>query len=142
MSNIRGGNRHRKAKNNRNNQSSNRELRLKTQSESEYAFVTKMLGNNRVEVNSCDGKTRLGNICGKMRNKVFINVGDLVLLDLREFQDSKAEVVHKYHPDEVRQLRIQGHIAAHQIAGGSGGGNTTNLDDNKEEEIPFDFETI
>merc|ERR1712178_38918 len=57
-----------------------------------------------------DGKERLCNIRGKMRKKVWIGVGDIVLLGLRDFQDEKADVIQKYKPDEARRLKAQGHI--------------------------------
>lgn len=68
----------------------------------EYAQVLKMLGNGRVEAQCFDGTKRLAHIRGKMRKKVWINQGDIVLLSLRDFQDDKADVIVKYTPDEVR----------------------------------------
>ena len=40
--------------------------------------------------------------------QVWVNVGDIVLLGLRDFQDTKADVILKYMPDEARQLQKQG----------------------------------
>lgn len=60
-----------------------------------------MLGNGRVEAQCFDGTKRLAHIRGKMRKKVWINQGDIVLLSLRDFQDDKADVIVKYTPDEV-----------------------------------------
>jgi len=37
--------------------------------------------------------------------KVWINVGDIILLSVREFQDDKADVIHKYNNDEIRALK-------------------------------------
>jgi len=76
----------------------------------EYAQATKMLGNGRVEVVCFDGVKRMATIRGKMRKKVWVNVGDIVLLGLRDFQDAKADVILKYMPDEARQLQKQGEI--------------------------------
>ena len=49
-----------------------------------------MLGNGRLEAFCFDGKTRLCHIRGKMRKRIWIGVGDFILLALREFQDRKA----------------------------------------------------
>lgn len=86
-----------------------RELILKEEGQ-EYAQCTKMLGNGRIEVACFDGVKRLATIRGKMRKKVWVNVGDIVLLGLRDFQDTKADVILKYMPDEARQLQKQGEI--------------------------------
>jgi translation initiation factor 1A len=56
----------------------------------EYAQVTRMLGNGRLEAFCFDGVNRLCHIRGKLRKRVWIGVGDIVLLGLREFQDQKC----------------------------------------------------
>merc|ERR1712093_235824 len=76
----------------------------------EYAQVLKMLGNGRVEAMCFDGEKRLGHIRGKMRKKVWINQGDIVLLSLRDFQDGKADVIQKYSSDEARKLKQYGEL--------------------------------
>ena len=76
----------------------------------EYSKVEKMLGNARVLVKCFDGVTRVGRIRGKMKRKVWIGVGDLVLVSLREFENKKCDVILKYLPEEIRQLKAQGCI--------------------------------
>ena len=88
-----------------------RELTFKEDGQ-EYAQVTKMLGNGRVTAYCFDGKERLGIICGKMRKKVWVNQGDIVLLGLRDYQDSKADVILKYSADEARNLKAYGELPA------------------------------
>ena len=71
-----------------------------------------MLGNARVEAFCFDGVTRLCQIRGQMRKRVWINMGDIVLVSLREFQDSKADIIWKYTPDEARSLKAYGELPA------------------------------
>merc|ERR1711937_1001320 len=71
----------------------------------EYAQVVRMLGNGRLEAMCIDGKTRLCHIRGKMRKKVWISIGAIVLLGLRDYQDQKADVILKYTADEARSLK-------------------------------------
>lgn len=61
----------------------------------EYAQVLRMLGNGRLEAFCMDGVKRLCHIRGKMRKKVWVNTGDVVLVGLREYQDEKADVILK-----------------------------------------------
>lgn len=49
----------------------------------EYGRVDKMLGNGRVLVKCYDEVVRVGHIRGKMKRKVWIAPGDLVLCSLR-----------------------------------------------------------
>lgn len=86
-----------------------RELVLRDEGQ-EYAQIQKMLGSGRVECLCFDGEERLGHIRGKMRKKVWINQGDIVLVSIREFQPDKCDVIMKYHPDEARALKAEGEL--------------------------------
>lgn len=50
--------------------------------------------NGRLEAQCFDGTRRLGNIRGKLRKKVWINQGDIILLSLRDYQDDKGDVMY------------------------------------------------
>lgn len=76
----------------------------------EYAQVLRMLGNGRLEAQCIDGVKRLCHIRGKMRKKVWVNTGDIILLGLRDYQDDKADVIQKYMADEARSLKAYGEI--------------------------------
>ncbi len=76
----------------------------------EYAQAVRMLGNGRLEALCYDGKTRLAIIRGKMRKRVWVNAGDIILVGLRDFQDDKCDVINKYTPDESRNLKAYGEI--------------------------------
>lgn len=69
-----------------------------------------MLGNGRLEALCFDGAKRLGHIRGKLRKKVWINQGDIILLSLREYQDEKGDVILKYSADEARSLKAYGEL--------------------------------
>ena len=86
-----------------------RELIFKEEGQ-EYAQVLKMLGNGRCDCMCIDGVKRLCHIRGKMRKRVWINVGDIVLASLRDFQDEKADIILKYSADEARSLKQYGEL--------------------------------
>ena len=88
----------------------NRFLDIMKDESQEYAQVVRMLGNGRLEALCFDGEKRLAHIRGKMRKKVWINNGDIILLSLREFEDGKADVIQKYTPDEARSLKQHGEL--------------------------------
>ncbi|KAG4306350.1 hypothetical protein PORY_000338 [Pneumocystis oryctolagi] len=102
-----GGKNRRRGKNE--NEAEKRELIFKDDGQ-EYAQVTKMLGNGRLEAMCFDGEKRLAHIRGKLRKKVWINQGDVILLSLREYQDKKADVILKYTADEARDLKNYGEL--------------------------------
>ena len=72
--------------------------------------MLKMLGNGRLEAQCFDGERRLAHIRGKLRKKVWINQGDIILLSLRDYQDEKGDVILKYSADEARSLKAYGEL--------------------------------
>jgi translation initiation factor 1A len=102
-----GGKNRRRGKNENDNEK--RELTFKEEGQ-EYAQVLKMLGNGRLEALCFDGEKRLAHIRGKLRKKVWINQGDIILLSLRDYQDEKGDVILKYSADEARSLKAYGEL--------------------------------
>jgi len=47
----------------------------------------------------------MGHIRGSMRKKVWVSTGDIVLVSLRDFQDEKCDINHKYNADESINLK-------------------------------------
>ena len=81
-----------------------RELLIKEEGQ-DYGQVLRLLGQGRIEANCFeDNKKRLCTIRGKLKNRVWINTGDIILIGLREFGDDKADVIHKYYPQEAFEL--------------------------------------
>jgi translation initiation factor 1A len=105
-----GGKNRRRGKNENDNEK--RELVFKEDGQ-EYAQVVKMLGNGRLEALCFDGEKRLAHIRGKLRKKVWINQGDIILLSLRDYQDEKGDVIMKYTADEARSLKAYGELPEH-----------------------------
>lgn len=120
------------------NEEEKRELVYKEDGQ-EYAQVIRMLGNGRLEAQCIDGKKRLCHIRGKMRKKVWVAGGDIVLLGLRDYQDDKADVIMKYTADEARVLKQYGELPEHIRI------NDTDVmfeGEDKENQEYFDFDDI
>jgi len=95
-------------KNNKNSQNSStvqkRTLIFKEDME-EYAQVTKMLGDLRILIILPDKSEVMATIPGSFKKKrCFINIGDVLLVSKRLFQQSKYDVCYKYNKDEIRSL--------------------------------------
>ncbi|KAM7534851.1 hypothetical protein Aperf_G00000112229 [Anoplocephala perfoliata] len=117
-----GGKNRRRGKNE--NEGQKRDLIYRDEGQ-QYAKVERLLGNGRLEAYCFDGVKRLCHIRGKMRKKVWINSGDIILVSLRDYQDQKADVILKYLNDEARHLKAIGEIP-----------DTVHLDENND--IEFD----
>jgi translation initiation factor 1A len=103
----------------------------------EYGQAQKMLGNGRLEVVCFDGKTRLCHIRGKMLKRVWVSVGDILLIGLRDFQDDKADVIHKYSLDEAKKLK-----AMNEIPGDTKFTTEVKFNDDDDEKIDIVFDEI
>ena len=96
------------------------------------------MGNGRVEAYCYDGETRLCHLRGNLkRKKVYIKTGDTILVSLRDYQDKKADVIHKYNADEARKLKNLGELPESAMIN-----VTEKIGDEKDEDIPFDFDDI
>ena len=93
----------------KNDNEEKRELEFKEDGQ-EYAQVMRMLGNGRLEAHCFDGVKRLVHIRGKMRKKVWVSPGDIILVGLRDFQDAKADCILKYSAEEARNLKAYGEL--------------------------------
>ena len=81
-----------------------------------------MLGNGRLEAYCFDGTKRLCHIRGKMRKKVWVQISDIVLVGLRDFQDAKCDIILKYTADEARNLKAYGELPDTAKLGAAAGG--------------------
>lgn len=77
----------------------------------DYGVVTAKLGDSRFELRDTKGEKRTAHVCGQMKKKVWIEVGDIVLISIREYQTDKCDIIHKYNDEEVRELKAYGEIA-------------------------------
>ena len=72
-------------------------------------FVVKLLGFDRILVKCQDGHERLCRIRGKMKRRVWIRDGDVVLVSPWDFQsDKRGDVVWRYTHAQAEALRRKG----------------------------------
>ena len=103
---------HASASQKKKNQQRLRNTELITKEEmQEYAMVLKTLGDRRYRCMCADGKERLCKTRGKLGGRLFVSVGDILLISLREEDDSKADIIQKYTADEVHELKKMGEFS-------------------------------
>jgi translation initiation factor 1A len=74
-------------------------------------IATKMLGNDRLLVNCQDGKERLCRIRGKMKRRMWIRQGDIVLVSPWDFQsDKRGDIIWRYKRNQAEWLRRNGYL--------------------------------
>ena len=69
-----------------------------------YGIADQLLGASRIRVMCADGKSRLGRIPGKLKKRMWIREGDLLIVKVWQFQDDKCDIRHRYMRTESTYL--------------------------------------
>lgn len=69
-----------------------------------FGIADQLVGASRIRVMCADGKSRMGRIPGKIKKRMWIREGDLVILAPWEFQDEKADIVYRYTKTQAMYL--------------------------------------
>ena len=76
-----------------------------------FGTVEMMLGGDKLRVKCNDGNTRICRIPGKLRKKVWMRVGDIVLVEPWGTQPTdRADVVFRYTFTQANWLRKRNYI--------------------------------
>jgi len=68
--------------------------------------IVKAMGNDRMLVKCQDGNERLCRIRGRMKRRVWIREGDIVLVSPWDFQsDIRGDIIWKYHKSQIKMLK-------------------------------------
>ena len=74
-------------------------------------IAVKLLGFDRIMVKCQDGKERLCRIRGKMKRRVWIREGDIVVISPWDFQtDKRGDVTWRYTHAQAEILRKKGYL--------------------------------
>jgi translation initiation factor 1A (aeIF-1A) len=71
-------------------------------------IIQQLLGYDRARVICSDGKVRLCRIPGKLKKRMWMKVGDVVLVAPWDFQPEKGDILYRYTPGEVQRLEKKG----------------------------------
>ena len=89
---------------------------IEKQPDQMYARILRNLGGRNMLVYCNDNKIRLCHICGAMKKFTWLNVGDLVLISVRDFEKKpeagskeyeKGDIIVKYDSEHLGKLKKQ-----------------------------------
>jgi translation initiation factor 1A len=76
-----------------------------------FAVAIEMLGADRIRGECDDGFTRICRVPGKMRKRVWIRLGDLILIKPWTVQsDERADIAWKYTRTQAAWLKRKGYL--------------------------------
>ena len=74
-------------------------------------ILQQRLGGSRVKVICLDGKTRVCRIPGRLKRKLWVREGDIVLVEPWEFGgNEKGDVIYKYTSSQVNWLKRNNYL--------------------------------
>ena len=69
------------------------------------------LGGSRLRVRCFDGKTRICRIPGRLKRRLWLREGNIVLVEPWELGgDEKGDVIFKYTPTQIAWLKSKGYL--------------------------------
>jgi len=74
-----------------------------------FGILEQRLGGSRNRVRCLDGKTRICRIPGRLKRKLWVREGDLLLVEPWELSgDEKGDIIYKYKPSQMMHLKRTG----------------------------------
>ena len=86
--------------------------RIRTPKQGEVLGVVEMmLGADKVRAKCDDGFTRIGRIPGRLRKRVWIKSGDLILIEPWKIQtNERGDIIFRYTSTQANWLRRKGFV--------------------------------
>jgi|SRR3989344_8845292 len=76
-----------------------------------FGILEQRLGASRLRVRCLDNKVRVCRIPGRLKRKLWVRPGDIIIVEPWEFGgDAKGDVLYKYTPTQVQFLKKRGHL--------------------------------
>jgi len=73
-------------------------------------IIGQRLGGNRMSIEGTDKVTRNCRVPGRLRRKLWLRPGDVVIIEPWEFDNTKADVLFKYRPNQIAWLKNKGYL--------------------------------
>ncbi len=87
-----------------------RRMRLPREGEV-LGVVLGLMGGSRMKIACKDGKERMCRVPGKLKNRIWVREGDVVIVRPGEIEaDKKGDVIWRYFPTQARILKEEGYI--------------------------------
>ncbi|MDD1674284.1 MAG: translation initiation factor eIF-1A [Methanomicrobiales archaeon] len=76
-----------------------------------FARAELMMGANHIRVRCDDGVTRMGRIKGKIKKRVWIREGDVLIVTPWSFQDEKCDIFYRYTQAQIHWLKVNNYLS-------------------------------
>ena len=128
MPNLKGGKNYKKSKH---TTAQGGQALIEAESDQMYGRVVRILGDRNMRVYCNDNVSRICRVCGAMRKRVYVNIGDVVLVSIRDLanttekeredktfksigikekslserEQERGDIIHKYQQEDLSKLK-------------------------------------
>ena len=72
--------------------------------------VEQRVGGNRMIIKCLDGVSRNCRVPGRLRRRLWVREGNIVIVQPWEFDKEKGDILFKYNPTQVEWLKKKGYL--------------------------------
>jgi len=73
-------------------------------------IIEQRLGGNKMMVSCLDGKTRNCRVPGRLKRKLWLRPGDVVIVEPWELDKDKGDIILKYKPNQIEWLKKNNYL--------------------------------
>lgn len=77
--------------------------------------VEERVGGNKMMISCMDGKTRNCRVPGRLKRRLWLRPGDVVIVEPWELDKDKADIIFKYTPNQVNWLKKNGYLETERL---------------------------
>ena len=78
-------------------------------------IIEQRLGGNKMMVRCLDGKNRNCRVPGRLKRKLWLRRGDVVIIEMWELDYEKGDVIFKYRPNQIEWLKKNNYLEKETI---------------------------
>lgn len=78
-------------------------------------IIEQRLGGNKMFVNCLDEKKRNCRVPGRLKRKLWLRPGDIVIIEPWELDDTRGDVLFKYRTNQVEWLKQKGYLKSDKL---------------------------
>lgn len=75
-----------------------------------FGILVQRLGSSRSRIKCLDGKERICRIPGRLKRRLWVREGNIVLVEPWEYVAEKGDIVYKYRINQVSWLKKKGYL--------------------------------
>ncbi len=101
---------------NKDNKNEEKVIRVRLpRGEEVIGIIEQRLGGNKMFVNCLDGKKRNCRVPGRLKRKLWLRPGDVVIVEPWELDKNKGDVIFKYRTNQIEWLKEKGYLKSEKL---------------------------